>query len=273
MIKKVDRIEDVIPEGVTMPLRCSMDGGTEIIVKYPKNPYGTEVLINEWIGNCLAKKIGLSVPDFGLCDLSEDVFDNSDLYPEMEVDKRNCGISFYSKKLPNISLVNDKLLKQVVNKETEKIILFDLLVKVRDRHKGNIVCSLSNCVTMYCIDCSHIFASDDYRLDSPLKLKYELSHDQLTNTDILHKNDIYNRMCRNVGYSENILFDEADKIKKMINDKVLDDFLTDIPNSWKTENTQQRIKDIKQIILEKISNIELIAESVASDRRNTQWKK
>ena len=64
----VKEINGVVEEGVTYPLKCTLSNETSSIVKYQKNPVGTEVLINEWIGNCIADSIGLTIPKYGIDD-------------------------------------------------------------------------------------------------------------------------------------------------------------------------------------------------------------
>ena len=53
------RIDGIIEEGVTTPIRCRLSDSSDAVVKYPRNRFGIEVLVNEWIGNCIADTIGL----------------------------------------------------------------------------------------------------------------------------------------------------------------------------------------------------------------------
>ena len=74
-IIEVEEIHDIIEQGTTMPVRCRLRNGENVVVKYMKNPYGQRVLVNEWIGSNIADIIGLTIPEYGI--LFKDLFENN----------------------------------------------------------------------------------------------------------------------------------------------------------------------------------------------------
>ena len=89
---EVIQVGDIIDQGVTMPVRCTLAGGLKAIVKYPRNRVGLDVLIDEWIGNSIADAIGLAIPNYGLCNLSVDVI--KDTNTNDDIGFENAGLSF-----------------------------------------------------------------------------------------------------------------------------------------------------------------------------------
>jgi hypothetical protein len=128
--------------------------GISAIVKYPMNPAGTEALINEWVGNSIADLIGLTIPKYGICKISEEVIEKSDVYGEL--DASNSGIAFFSEYLSNTAPGTPSMLGKASNKETEKLLLFDHLIKNEDRHNGNLIGEIATTRRIFFIDCSHI---------------------------------------------------------------------------------------------------------------------
>ena len=83
-ILEVTQIIDLIPQGATMPIRCNLANGMTAVVKYMKNPYGQRVLINELVGNCIADELGLMIPEFGICNISETVIESTNDIEEID---------------------------------------------------------------------------------------------------------------------------------------------------------------------------------------------
>lgn len=133
-IIEVEEIHDIIEQGTTMPVRCRLKNGMDVVVKYMKNPYGQRVLINEWIGSNIADVIGLTIPEYGICNMSETVIVNTN-YNE-EIDIKNAGYAFYSKTYSKtIPIITRAMLSDVKNHETEKIILEIAEMIIAERRK------------------------------------------------------------------------------------------------------------------------------------------
>ena len=108
-ITEVRDIDEMMPKGVTRPIGCCLQDGTEVVVKYPNNPFGNGVLVNELIGACVGDLINVPAPEYGLCYLSEEVICTSDLYGPFDegIDESNAGICFYSKRYTNTTVVQE----------------------------------------------------------------------------------------------------------------------------------------------------------------------
>ena len=74
---EVEEVLDIIEQGFTIPVKCRLKNGMNVIVKYMKNPGGQQVLLNEWVGSNIADIIGLTIPEYGICDLTEKVIENT----------------------------------------------------------------------------------------------------------------------------------------------------------------------------------------------------
>ena len=136
----IESIKDIANSGVTLPLKCNIKEIGEAYAKYIGNPFGTQVLVNEWIGACVADVIGLSIPNYGICYLPESVVVNGMIE---EIDASNVGKAFYSKAFTKAVPVNRGLLQKVINGNIETLLVYDHLVNNCDRHKGNVLCDLN----------------------------------------------------------------------------------------------------------------------------------
>ena len=79
VIFEIEEIFDIIEQGTTMPVRCRLSNGLNVIVKYMNNPYGQMVLVNEFVGSCVADILGVTIPAFGICNLSEKVISSTNM--------------------------------------------------------------------------------------------------------------------------------------------------------------------------------------------------
>ncbi len=238
---------------------------------YQRNPFGTTVLINEWVGNCVADIIGLNIPRFGLCNLSESAIINTNM--NEEIDKDNRGISFYSEYIPKTTPLKRVDLSKIVNREVERLILFDFLIKDEDRHNGNILCTLTKEPQLYFIDCSHIMMRNR-NINGDIDLNEELSNSVILNTYLLSdkQNNPYDLLCKEIGYREDVLYRECSNIKSLITKKELEDIRNSIPDEWVTELTVKRIDDMFTVLRKRLEMIEEISEAIVGERRGQQWK-
>ena len=79
-IKTIRSVDEMMPQGVTRPIGCSLLDGTEVVVKYPNNAFGNKVLVNEIIGACIGDLVGVPMPEYGICLLDEEVVRVSECY-------------------------------------------------------------------------------------------------------------------------------------------------------------------------------------------------
>lgn len=267
---EIIQIGEIIDFTATMPVRCILEGGLNAIVKYQKNPEGLEVLIDEWIGNSLADLIGLTIPRYGLCNLTSDVIEETNR--NYEIDTRNAGIAFFSEYVNNSAPVNRKALKNAENKETEKLLLFDHLINNEDRHEGNLIYKVSKSPKIIFIDCSHFMTIKGHFLNRDLNMTKELSEQKILDAKLLSdKNkDIYDLLCVTQGYDEDTLWSECRRIKQVVSNDRLKKIQLSIPDEWKTVHTEKRIRDIFTILQRRIFLIERITEMIAEERRRAR---
>ena len=91
-----------------------------------KNPYGQRVLINELVGTCIADELGLIIPEFGICNISESVIESTNT--NEEIDTKNSGYGFFSNSYSTAIPLVPYLLPDVQVKQTELLMLFDNIV-------------------------------------------------------------------------------------------------------------------------------------------------
>lgn len=262
-IIEIEEIHDIIEQGTTMPVRCRLKNGEHVVVKYMKNPYGQRVLVNEWIGNNIADIIGLTIPEYGICNMSEMVIENTN-YNE-DIDVRNAGSAFFSKTYSKTIPIIRAMLSNVKNHETEKIILFDHLVNNYDRHDGNLLCDISNGATLYSIDNSHIITEEPRKrfiLEEALSESYILS-----NAILLSNMEIYDLLCSSVGYSEEKLRACAEDIKNILTEDILLEIKESIPITWSESVGYDTIDNLFCILKKRLSLICEIAEMIIEERR------
>lgn len=263
-IIEVEEIQDIIEQGTTMPVRCRLKNGENVVVKYMRNPFGQRVLINEWIGSNIADVIGLTIPEYGICNMSEAVIKNTN-YNE-EIDSRNAGNAFYSRTYSKtIPVITRAMLSAVKNHETEKIILFDHLVNNYDRHNGNLICDISNGAMLYSIDNSHIITEEPRK---SFVLEESLRRTNILSNAILISNaEIYDLLCSSVGYSEDKLRQYAKEIKITLTEDVLIEIKNSIPVIWCESVGNEIIEQLFQVLLKRISLVYEIAEMIIEERR------
>ena len=153
-IREVSQVLGIKENGVTMPVKCKLDTGDVVLVKYWRNPCGTRVLLNEIVGAQIAEKINVTIPEYGLCRLTEEVIEKTN--ENEEIDFQNAGIGFFSKLIDNTTPIIPGLLSIITNCQTERLLLYDYILNNNDRHKGNMLIDISGNPRLVCIDNSHI---------------------------------------------------------------------------------------------------------------------
>lgn len=263
-IIEVEEIMDVIEEGTTVPVRCRLENGMNVVVKYMKNPYGQQVLVNEYIGSNIADMLGLTIPEYGVCNLSKEVIVNTN--QNEDIDERNSGLAFYTKDHTKTVPPNHTILSLVKNKEVEKLMLFDHIVNNCDRHEGNLLIEITREAKLYVIDNSHIVTKQIGKEKELFEL--ELEDSSIFSRNILIKNQqIYDLLCSALGYNEDLLFEEAEKVKNSITEKFLSEIIENIPMVWIESVGKEIVDNIFKIINKRVSYICEIAQIIAEERR------
>ena len=123
-IKHVKIVEFAFTNGVTNPYRCVLDDDTRAVVKVFNNQQGNLSLVNEYICYILASKIGLPIPDAGIC-----VCDNKTIYNNCNITQDNYGLAFYSTYIEKNTLLKAGIMKYVENINMfYPLVIFDHLV-------------------------------------------------------------------------------------------------------------------------------------------------
>ena len=262
-IINVEQIFDIIEQGTTMPVRCRLENGDNVVVKYMKNPMGEKILVNEWIGTNIADFIGLTVPEYGICDFTLEAIKHTN--ENEEINELNAGKSFYTKDYSKSLPIIRGMLNRVENRETEKIILFDHLVNNKDRHDGNLLCNISKGARLLVIDNSHIITDEPHH---PFIISEALDEAYILSNDILLKNQsIYDSLCFEVGYSEDKLMEYATEIKYSLTNDILEDIRQRIPVEWVNVLGETRVNQLFEVLNKRLSLIENIAKMIIEERR------
>lgn len=251
-IHEVQEILEIIDVGVTFPIRCRFDDGIIAVVKYMKNRRGIRTLINEWIGSSIADAVGLSIPPYGLCNLSEAAILNSDdRNSDNELTADNAGLSFYTQNLSRTVRPDPFLLSRVSNHETELVILFDLVINNQDRHIGNVLVEMCSKPQMYFIDNSECLGP-------------EISLEKMWD----RKKSVYELLCSTVGFSEKQLSSEAIRIQETLTMGALAEIRSGIPALWTDKVPKAEMDQIFFGLQDRLSNLEQLSRDVAAFRRN-----
>lgn len=263
-IIEVEEIHDIIEQGTTMPVRCRLKSGMNVVVKYMRNPYGQRVLVNEWIGSNIADVIGLTIPEYGICNIETSVIEHTNFNEDIDI--RNAGIAFYTKNYSKTIPINPRaMLSEVANHETEKLILFDYLVNNYDRHNGNLICDISKGATLYIIDNSHILTEEPM---VPFVLEKSLDRTTILSNTILKNNiEVYDLLCNAVGYSEEKLRCCALEIQQILTEDVMLEIEDGIPDVWCEAIGYEKVEQLFLILNKRLSLMGEIAEMIIGERR------
>jgi hypothetical protein len=258
---EVVEISFVMDKGATQPINCRLSDGSVAVVKYPNNICGTQTLINEWIGSSIAKVIGVTVPEFGICDLPIEM-----IYSNLDVDfldEDNCGECFYStylsKAVPKVSWGIAK------NHEVERLILLDHILNNCDRHPGNLFID-NNTGIVYAIDYSHLFTNTSRPNLTPDFFKAEMDIQRCLSKDVLKNNyPVYDDICFRAGFSKKILYEESTRIKSLIKEENVEEILSLIPLKWQQSVPYYNGNSLKSYIMFRVDHLDLICEMIAEE--------
>lgn len=263
-ILEVTQIIDLIDQGTTMPIRCNLANGMTAVVKYMKNPYGQRVLINELVGNCIADELGLMIPEFGICNISETVIESTNDIEE--IDRQNSGYGFFSNSYSNAVPIVPGLLSDVEIKQTETLLLFDHIVNNFDRHDGNILLKIKPPLTLIFIDNSHIIFQELNIRD--INIEHELDPANIVSANLYNCNkDIYDLLCYRIGYSEETLLSEAMRIQSLLSEATLQKIRNLIPDCWIESVGQEYIDNMFLVLQHRVDAIPGICETIIRERR------
>ena len=252
---RVSQVCDLIEEGTTEPVKCLLDDGDYCVLKYMRNNFGTMVLINEWIGSCLADVLDISIPEYGICDLTSDIIEKTNQNDEIDISNKGPAFwsRYYAKTIPlssnmNIDFSQDDLIR---------IIVFDTILNNYDRHNGNLLKRMDGGKPdVLFIDNSHILTSYPWTIDS-----YNEALNDMYMFNIPEQNlDCYKKLCKNSGLMKSDIIEGASQIKGIINMDLLDEIISMVPDDWIELINSGIIEVAIEIIMKRVSVIEEILD-------------
>lgn len=254
----VRSIDEIIPMGVTMPLGGTLLDGTEVIIKYPNNPFGNQVLVNELIGACIGDIIGVLIPEYGLCYLGEDVICTSEYYGSFGegLDEKNAGLSFYTKRYTNTTIVQDYA-KGHIQTDAFLIVLYDYILNNCDRHKGNLLQLIGSDQCM-CIDNSHIVIDKG---DSLNNIRNYLTEERIESIQfLLQDKEFYKGFLQGAELQK--LEEYAALIQNDITKSFFDDINSLIPREWVKAIGENTIEMLWKVIMARVNALDNICKRI-----------
>ena len=249
-----------------MPVRALLSDGRKVIAKYPNNIIGNQVLVNEFIGSSIAEAIGVNIPEYGVCKLSDDVIEQTLLeYDGLSAD--NSGTCFYTEYISqSIPITNGIIMSMTIEDfDVANLILFDHIICNRDRHKGNMILDTEK-NRLYSIDHGTLFAKGPkYDMDSLAEYQ---NADSLNDIGILKSNyDIYSILWRKFSCGDKDISEACEKIKKELPMERLEQIKDSIPLSWCDLMGSDIINRLFDIIQFRINGLETICKLIIDARR------
>lgn len=246
---KILRIIRPMGVGITKPYEVECENEKKYVAKFPGNPEGDRVLINEYICAELAKLFGLPVPNYKLVKI-----ENIEEYvSQLEGIQMVNGTVFCSEKIEkSVPVPNYLALTYTTNAiDALKTLIFDVIIGNNDRNPGNMLLNLKN-RTFVMFDHSHVFI-------------YGAVWDKNNVNDLIGKeisinslnNKTFNTLIssNNISSNKKIIREYIDVIKN-IKDQDVDEILNGIPNDWFI--TIEEKDAIKSFILDRINRVEEI---------------
>lgn len=240
-----------IPLGITNPYIVKCNNNKKYVAKFPGNPEGTKVLINEYVCAKLAKKLGLPIPNFELIEIQ-----NIHKFAAQLSDiKMINGTVFCSEFIEKASAVPGYLvLTKVTNKyDAIKILFFDVIVGNNDRNEGNLLINFKN-NSLVMIDHSHVFVYqavwDERNLGELIGAKIDLTRMNKFNFDNLS-------LCSNDINYKSVISEYIERIK-CIDDSEIDAIINSIPQDW--DITEKEKECLKNFLLDRIHRISEICK-------------
>lgn len=237
-----------------------LNNNVDAVVKYPRNRFGTVVLVREWIGSCIAKLLGVSVPDFGVCYLSESVILESDFadpdFGYLTAD--NAGYSYYSVLLPSGVPIQREWLRKHNTHDLAIIVIYDYVLNNCDRHEGNILQLINDSNRVVCIDNSHIIT--DKNDNSPNFSEY-LTDNKINDIIFYHKDkELYNLFLKDISDTELAQLGNQAIIK--LSDDKLQEIKDTIPTEWQLQVGKETIDGLINVIGKRVKAIPVALKKI-----------
>lgn len=257
----------------TKPLFCVLDDGSYAVVKYPNNPEGNLILINEWLSYKIASKVGLDVPECGLCWL-DDTYSMSEefsMYMKQNNDAfsdKNYGVCFYSSYIDHIVPISIGIVPRISNiKNFYTMVLFDHLVYNKDRHPGNLLIQMEKPIKYFAIDHSHVFKNqaiwDRYAFAQGIESGDYLDKDVLELND-----DVYSYFFAYMDLDIQLLTDARLYMERELSQDYYHTIISEIPEGWIQKVPIEDIQALEKYLAYRTGHLADIERLIISGRRN-----
>ena len=255
---KITRIIREISNGATKPYIVECDDGKQYVAKFPGNPDGTRVLINELVCALLAKKLKLPLPDFKVVEI-----DNIEIFDVLEEDiKLINGSVFCSKYVEKATQIPSYRFVQKVNNidDALKILIFDVIVGNNDRNKGNLLVNLKN-NSLVMIDHSHVFIGEAIWDERLLR---ELVGNNISIDEMNHF--FLDMFINEVNKFDKKEFYEYINLVRSITLKDINKIIEKIPEDWLI--TKEEKDALSSFIYDRVKRVDEICELFGIERRD-----
>lgn len=248
--------------GCTCPIRVKLDNDIRAVLKYPRNPQGMIVLLNEFITGHLASSISITCPNFGIATIDNNVAVGGEM-PCNTNSSIYSGLGFYSEYIPKTIPASSRTLKHAVNlHETSRIVLLDHIIKNSDRHEGNLLLTANSQSPMiYAIDHTHAFGDPDWNITS-------LSLNDAESPYVWRENESVYNMLIGAGapFTPEQLNTECQFIQNRITEESLSGIFASIPTEWVEAVGQENISHLRKYIMNRVHNLERICNVIIQER-------
>ena len=234
-------IERKIPLGITNPYIVKCSDGKKYVAKFPGNPEGTRVLINEYVCAELAKLLELPIPNFKLINVQ--------------------GIDKFKDSLPDINLINGTVFCSefvdkstsvpgyyVLTKVSNKATSGKVIIGNNDRNPGNLLINFRN-NSLIMIDHSHVFVYqavwNERNLSELIGGKIDLSKMNKFHFDNLS-------LCLNDINYKPVISEYIQRIRN-IDDDEIECIINSIPSDWII--TKDEKECLKEFLLDRLHRI------------------
>lgn len=242
---EVSKIIRPINLGITNPYIIECTNGKKYVGKFPGNPEGKKVLINEFVCANLAKYLGLPIPNYELA-----TYNNVMISERFKEDQfKETGTVFCSEFLEKVATVPDYYLLTKVKNSSDvvKTLIFDLLIGNNDRNSGNFLVNFKN-NSFVIIDHSHVFINGAIWDSNSLKRSIQ---EKIVTTNMVEATLDMFIQCLNIKNDESIK--EFIRKVKSINDDLISGIINDIPNDWEIKNDE--VEALKLFLFDRVKRI------------------
>lgn len=264
-ILQMEELNHPIGNGITNPI-LGINSNIQYVVKTNNNIEGNKVLVNELVCYLLAIKLGLPIPEAGLCNIDINTNINRNVYEVIEDFSEDCyGLGFYSKWVKNATVISsEKMIKLSSNYKwlIPKIMLFDHIIYNNDRNKGNLLIKMNKLNReLILIDHSHTFNLG--ALWDKYQLRRKIEEEDYKDDFIMRNNAYLYSKFKNVMSIDMVIMQETiDYFRKNITIEDIREVINYIPKYW--EINKDDLEALIDYIVYRFEHIDYFANIIAS---------